>query len=133
MNNQSSATGETAGAAAAGQSSTATGTTPASTTPPVTNQTPANTVGSGTASGQTTTPGATTSNNDQNAGSNSVRHISDLDNTNQKATGSASANEQSSASDNAGQKLPQTASPLPLLGLLGLGSLVTGFVTRRRK
>jgi hypothetical protein len=27
--------------------------------------------------------------------------------------------------------LPQTASFLPLLGLLGLGSLVTGFIVRR--
>lgn len=30
-------------------------------------------------------------------------------------------------------QLPQTASPLPLLGLLGLGSLVAGFVSRRKK
>ena len=29
--------------------------------------------------------------------------------------------------------LPQTASPLPLLGLLGLGSLVTGVVVRKKK
>jgi LPXTG-motif cell wall-anchored protein len=29
--------------------------------------------------------------------------------------------------------LPQTASPLPLLGLLGLGSLATGLVSRRKK
>ncbi|HEV3316873.1 MAG TPA: hypothetical protein VG488_07900 [Candidatus Angelobacter sp.] len=28
--------------------------------------------------------------------------------------------------------LPQTASPLPLLGLLGLGSLVTGLVARKK-
>ena len=28
-------------------------------------------------------------------------------------------------------KLPQTASPLPLLGLLGFGSVLTGFVLRR--
>jgi hypothetical protein len=34
----------------------------------------------------------------------------------------------------AGQKkLPQTASPLPLLGLLGLGSLVSGLIARRKK
>jgi hypothetical protein len=32
-----------------------------------------------------------------------------------------------------GKKLPQTASPLPLLGFLGLGSLVTGLIARRRK
>lgn len=29
--------------------------------------------------------------------------------------------------------LPQTASPLPLLGLLGLGSLVVGVAARKRK
>jgi LPXTG-motif cell wall-anchored protein len=33
---------------------------------------------------------------------------------------------------NAGN-LPQTASPLPLLGLLGMGSLAAGVVTRKRK
>lgn len=32
----------------------------------------------------------------------------------------------------AGQKLPQTASPLPLLGLLGLGSLVSGLIARKK-
>lgn len=57
---------------------------------------------------------------------NSVRHISDMD-QNQK---SASSN----ADQNAGQqKLPQTASPLPLLGLMGLGSLITGLAARRKK
>jgi cytoskeletal protein RodZ len=30
-------------------------------------------------------------------------------------------------------KLPQTASPLPLLGLLGMGSLAVGAITRRKK
>ena len=29
-------------------------------------------------------------------------------------------------------ELPQTASPLPLLGLLGLGSLLTGLVARKK-
>jgi LPXTG-motif cell wall-anchored protein len=37
------------------------------------------------------------------------------------------------APQEAGQELPQTASPLPLLGLLGLGSLVAGVVARKRK
>jgi LPXTG-motif cell wall-anchored protein len=36
------------------------------------------------------------------------------------------------ADQGAGQ-LPQTASPLPLLGLLGLGSLAVGFFARRKK
>jgi LPXTG-motif cell wall-anchored protein len=35
------------------------------------------------------------------------------------------------AGDNSGQ-LPQTGSPLPLLGLLGLGSLVTGLIARKK-
>jgi LPXTG-motif cell wall-anchored protein len=34
---------------------------------------------------------------------------------------------------NSGQNLPQTASPLPLLGLLGFGSLAAGTFVRRRK
>lgn len=33
----------------------------------------------------------------------------------------------------AGQKLPQTASPLPLLGLLGFGSMATGLIGRKKK
>jgi colicin import membrane protein len=33
----------------------------------------------------------------------------------------------------ANNKLPQTASPLPLLGLLGLGSVVSGLIARRKK
>lgn len=37
------------------------------------------------------------------------------------------------AGQTAQTKLPQTASPLPLLGLLGFGSLVTGLVARRKK
>jgi hypothetical protein len=41
------------------------------------------------------------------------------------------AGDTASAQDH--QKLPQTASPLPLLGLLGLGSLVSGLVARRKK
>jgi hypothetical protein len=41
------------------------------------------------------------------------------------------AGDTASAQDHA--KLPQTASPLPLLGLLGLGSLVSGLVARRKK
>lgn len=35
-------------------------------------------------------------------------------------------------SQGAKQKMPQTASPLPLLGLLGFGSLVSGLVARRK-
>jgi len=90
-----------------------------------------------------TNPGAAASNNDQNAGvgasgansnqnagqtsattsdqnGNQVRHISDMD-----------QNQNASAQNNG--KLPQTASPLPLLGLLGLGSLGAGLFARRKK
>jgi hypothetical protein len=59
------------------------------------------------------------------------------------ATSSTTAADQNTAStpsstdQNADQSaksgdLPQTASPLPLLGLLGLGSLVTGLVARKK-
>jgi len=37
------------------------------------------------------------------------------------------------STDQNGETLPQTASPLPLIGLLGLGSLVAGVVARKRK
>lgn len=37
------------------------------------------------------------------------------------------------ATQGAHHKLPQSASPLPLLGLLGLGSLVSGLIARRKK
>ncbi len=37
------------------------------------------------------------------------------------------------SNNQANNKLPQTASPLPLLGLLGLGSLALGAFTRKRK
>jgi LPXTG-motif cell wall-anchored protein len=41
--------------------------------------------------------------------------------------------DQSNSSNAAGGTLPQTASPLPLLGLLGFGSVVAGVASRRRK
>ena len=111
-------------------------TTPGATTPPVTDQTPANTVGgntpdqtaaqnppagnnAGAYTEQNGAPGNTTSNqpgaaNQSTTTHDNIRHFSDMD-------------------QNAGQKLPQTASPLPLLGLLGLGSLATGLIARSKK
>jgi hypothetical protein len=109
-------------AAVSGQSTSTTSTT----TPPVSNQTPANTVGSGqteqstaqtssgnAASGSTTNQNAASTGAEQNSGQG-VKHFSDMD-------------------ENAQQKLPQTASPLPLLGLLGLGSLAGGLIGRRKR
>jgi peptidoglycan DL-endopeptidase CwlO len=106
-------------------------TAPGATTPPVTSQNPPNGVGSGqTATAQN--PPASTA--DQNAAASStstgqsstanqnadqgVKHYSDMD---------------QNAASNTGKNLPQTASPLPLLGLLGLGSLLTGLISRRKK
>jgi LPXTG-motif cell wall-anchored protein len=51
------------------------------------------------------------------------------------ANASADQNAQAGAQDQSkqGEKLPQTASPLPLISLLGFGSMLTGLATRRRK
>jgi hypothetical protein len=111
-------------------------TTPGATTPPVTDQTPANTVGgnnpdqtaaqnppAGSAAGapteQNAAPGNTTPSqpgaaNQSTTSQDNIRHYSDMN-------------------QNSGQKLPQTASPLPLLGLLGLGSLAAGLIARSKK
>jgi LPXTG-motif cell wall-anchored protein len=48
------------------------------------------------------------------------------------STQTAASDQNAANSANAGN-LPQTASPLPLLGLLGFGSLVTGYLSRRKK
>jgi LPXTG-motif cell wall-anchored protein len=45
----------------------------------------------------------------------------------------ANAGDQQQGTETAKNNLPQTASPLPLLGLLGLGSLGAGFLSRRKK
>jgi len=47
---------------------------------------------------------------------------------------SATADQSKSAtSSQNGEQLPQTASPLPLMGLMGMGSLLTGLFIRRKK
>lgn len=117
-------------------SSTATN-TPGATTPPVSNQTPDNTVGSGQTS--QSTPQSTTSTSDQNAASsptsNDQNTTANQNNNNQNANQGIHqySDMDQNAANNSGQRLPQTASPLPLLGLLGLGSLVTGLISRRKK
>lgn len=125
-------------------SATSSSTAPGATTPPVSNQTPANSVGSGqTTQSSAQTPGAqtpSTSTNDQNTASSTSTN-------NQNSTGgqNATSSDQSSnqgvrhysdmdqSAGNTGNKLPQTASPLPLLGFLGLGSLAAGLMGRRKK
>jgi LPXTG-motif cell wall-anchored protein len=48
-----------------------------------------------------------------------------------QSNAAAAGNNQANANDQAA--LPQTASPLPLLGLLGFGSTAVGAFLRRRK
>lgn len=120
------------------QTGTASTTTPSTATPPVSEQTPSSTVGGNTSDqgaaqqppASTTGQGATATGQSATTSgqTGNVPHISDMD-QNQAGTAGNQA-----AGQNAGQqKLPQTASPLPLLGLMGLGSLLTGLVARRRK
>jgi hypothetical protein len=130
-------TGATSPSTTGAQSTTgAAAASPSTTTPPVSEQTPASTVGGNTSDqgAAQQPPASTTGQNATAAGSQSatqgsVPHTSDMD---QNQAGNANAGNQA-AGQSAGQKLPQTASPLPLLGLLGFGSLVTGFMGRRKK
>ena len=48
-------------------------------------------------------------------------------------SGSATSSGSQAGSSAQGSKLPQTASPLPLLGLLGLGSLTVGAIRLRKR
>jgi LPXTG-motif cell wall-anchored protein len=73
-----------------------------------------------TNSGQTTTPSTTTDQNTQSSQTSSSQS--------QNAGATNADNGQQS-----GNQLPQTASPLPLLGLLGLGGIGAGIISRRRK
>jgi hypothetical protein len=143
VNSQSSTSSTTTANSAINNQSAAGNTAPGATTPPVTNQTPANSVGSGqTAQSATQTP--STSTTDQNAASStSSSDQNSTANQNQNTTGSdQNANQgvrqysdmdQNAGNNNSGNKLPQTASPLPLLGLLGMGSLAAGLIGRRKK
>lgn len=108
-NNPSSTTGQTA----ASPASTA---TPDQTQNPSATQTPsASAAASGTSSEQT--PASPSGTAGQNAGN----------------TGAAAGNTSDQNTSANSQQLPQTASPLPLLGLLGLGSLASGLIVRRKK
>jgi hypothetical protein len=117
--NATSSQSSTDNNAVSSQSSSTT-TTPGATTPPVTNQTPANTVGSGQtgqSNAQSTTTTSDQSSNNQNA-NQGIHQYSDMD---------------QNAGNTANKGLPQTASPLPLLGLIGFGSLAAGLLGRRKK
>jgi LPXTG-motif cell wall-anchored protein len=70
---------------------------------------------------QDTTAASTTTTADQSATAGAA---------DQSAAASAGANQGNKADQAA---LPQTASPLPLLGLLGFGSTAVGAFLRRRK
>jgi cobalamin biosynthesis Mg chelatase CobN len=52
---------------------------------------------------------------------------------NQSNANQSNANQSSTNQSNGGSTLPQTASPLPLIGLLGFGGIAAGLVTRRKK
>jgi hypothetical protein len=156
---QSTATTQPDSTGAASQSATS-GASPGAATTSVTSQTPANTVGSGqtdqpasqnsststTVQPSTTAQQRSTSNADQSSASSSTA-TSNQTTADQSNSGAASADQtanhgvkrfsdmdqNTSATDqNASAKLPQTASPLPLLGLLGLGSLAAGLISRRK-
>jgi LPXTG-motif cell wall-anchored protein len=120
-------TPETSGTVSGQSSNTTSTTTPNAVTPPVTNETPANTVGTGQ-TGQSTAQnpaGSIAGNTQQNAAPSTNQ------NNNAASTGDQAVRHYSDMDQNA--KLPQTASPLPLLALLGLGSLAGGLISRRKK
>jgi LPXTG-motif cell wall-anchored protein len=68
-----------------------------------------------------------TSSTDQNAGQSAAAGAQSSSDQN------AAAGNQTAKNNAAAGNLPQTASPLPLLGLLGLGSLAAGVVSRRKR
>ena len=76
---------------------------------------------------QSANPSSGTSTPDQNASPSSSSSSS----ADQNAAGTSATSDQNAPAN--GKKLPQTASPLPLLGLLGVGSLAAGVISRRKK
>jgi LPXTG-motif cell wall-anchored protein len=125
-------TPETSGTVSGQSSSTSSTTTPGAVTPPVTNETPANSVGTGQ-TGQSTNPaGSIAGNAQQNAAPNTNQNAApSTSSQNNAKTDDQGVRHYSDIDENA--KLPQTASPVPLLGLLGLGSLAAGLIGRRKK
>jgi hypothetical protein len=115
------AAGATAGAVAAGAEKTADATQSAA----------------GNAADATKSAASDAASATQNAASDTASATQNATAPSQNPAPSATTPSQSPApSDNtqaANNKLPQTASPLPLLGLLGLGSVVSGLIARRKK
>jgi LPXTG-motif cell wall-anchored protein len=116
---------------AAGQtpSSGSPGTAQPAANPPVTNQTAPTTVGSGSQSATGTAnpdQGATTGQNPPDA--DTPLHPGQTPEDRRQI-----AHNVSRLPDGHGPSLPETGSPIPLLGLLGLGSLATGLLARKKK
>ena len=85
------------------------------------------------------TQNATPADQNQSATSadQSTTHTTQTTTTRRHHRGAAAADQNGAAADqngtNSNGKLPQTASPLPLLGLLGMGSLGIGAISRRKR
>jgi cobalamin biosynthesis Mg chelatase CobN len=88
-------------------------------------------------SGQSATSSTTGTSSDQSAtgATSSDQSAAGTSASDQSATGATASDQNanqnaSSTSDNAGGQLPQTASPLPFLGLLGMASFAAGAIRR---
>ena len=91
---------------------------------------------SSTTSTQTTTQtdqNTNTANPPASTDQNTQATPSTSDQTNANTGATSDQTNADTGATKSGKKLPQTASPLPLLGLLGLGSLASGFAMRKRK
>ena len=78
-----------------------------------------------------TTSTQTTTQTDQNT--NTANPPATTDQNTQATPSTSDQTNADTGATKSGKKQPQTASPLPLLGLLGLGSLASGFAMRKRK
>lgn len=98
----------------------------------------------GMALAQTTSPTPSSTNPSATSSQQQPSAATDQTSTSQSTTSnpnSAATAQQNTADRNANTSntsnekgtLPQTASPLPLLGLLGVGSLAAGVLSRRKK
>jgi LPXTG-motif cell wall-anchored protein len=88
---------------------------------------------SNTQSTQQTDQNTNTANPPASTDQNTQATPSTSDQTNANTGNASDQTNAANTGATSGKKLPQTASPLPLLGLLGLGSLASGFAFRKRK